>query len=223
MNGGSCLLAGICLIVSVQSGHAQTASSSSIAAAQTIPEWSMVAGPVETQASRPSKAGRNFASAGKAAPDTTQSITRRISVEPATRLAPGWNLTASAVSADLVFSMDGVAQPVGFTCKKGEGFVNFKSPPTSSYAPGKRLMVHLKSINGAIRIDTVVSSEMPRSITSEIPVRASSLVFVLTPKKGEPTVTVGGWSAKIPAESSEVKLLRFQSFCEQPLVSSDEE
>ena len=165
-----------------------------------------------------------------ASPDTTQSISKQ-PIVPAASFEQGWNLSSDTTSASLVYAPDGKAAPIGFTCKKGDGFVTFRSPP-SSFAAGKRMLVLLKSKNGTIRIDAHVAPA--KTVESESPVRTSSLVFVLSPKidpnrskrkkdaAGQGAkFSVGGWSAAMPEGMSDVKLLRFQTLCDQPVASAE--
>jgi hypothetical protein len=158
------------------------------------------------------------------APETTNSIAKTSStLLPSTNLTEGWNVSSDVASASIVFARDGKALPVGFSCKKGDGFATFHSPPTTGFAANKRIMVTLKSQNGSIRIDSTINADQNRSIDSEVPVRTSSLVFVLTPKKGDVTTHIGGIVEEITALKSDVKLLRFQSLCDQPLISAADE
>ncbi len=207
MRWGLCL--SICLSVAVLPGPVLAQS----APAPASPEWNILA---SASAIRTKAANRD-----KSAPETTQSISKRPEPPPST-LVEGWNLSASETSATLLYAISGKAAPLGFTCRKGDGFVTFRSPPVT-YAAGQRLKVLLKSKNGAIRIDSQVSKDGPRILSSETPVRTSSLVFVLTPKKDEAKLQVGSWSAEIPEGTSDIKLLRFQSLCDQPLASLEEE
>jgi hypothetical protein len=158
------------------------------------------------------------------APDTTNSIVKLSSASlPNINLTEGWNISSDITTASLVFAHDGRALPIGFTCKKGDGFANFHSPPTTGFSANKRVLVTLKSLNGSIRIDSTVNGDHERIIQSEVPIRTSSLVFVLTPKKGDVTAHIGGIIEKINAFKSDVKLLRFQSLCDQPLISATDE
>lgn len=150
--------------------------------------------------------------------ETTQSIAKRPPAPAA--VEPGWNLSSDERVATLTYASGGKPAPLGFRCNKGDGFVTLRTPPVS-FAPGKRMNVLLKSKNGTIRIDGKVTVDGERVIASESPVRTSSLVFVLTPKKGEAKLTVGGWSAEIDEGASDITLLRFQTLCDQPIVSAD--
>ena len=122
--------------------------------------------------------------------------------------------------ANLTYASGGKLAPLGFRCTKGDGFVTLRTPAVN-FAPGKRVNVLLKSNNGAIRIDGKVTIDGERIIASESPVRTSSLVFVLTPKKGEAKMTVGSWSTEIEEGASDIKLLRFQTLCDQPVQSAE--
>ena len=205
-----CLWSGLCL----SAMPAQCQTRPELASA----EWSVLSTPTRL-GGKPSHGGR----------ETTQSIARRaIPTQPGPTLEPGWTLSSNEASASLVYATAGKASsdknsanetsPVGFICRKGDGFVTFRSPPVSQ-AAGKRVLVLLKSANGTIRIETKVGSD--GVITGESPVRTSSLVFVLTPKKGDARLTVGPWSAEIEEGTSDVLLLRFQSLCDQPIMSAD--
>ncbi len=187
--------------------------------AQSLPDWAIMTAPSDI--ALPSKVSKKLSA--KSSPETTQSIgVRPVDAAPAIPASQGWNVSSDADRASLFFARDGKFLPVGFTCQKGDGFVHFLSPPTT-HAAGKRILVLLKSLNGTIRIETKVGLGQPRMIESEIPVRTSSLVFVLTPKKGEATATIGGAIEKIPALASDVKLLRFQSLCDQPIITAADE
>jgi hypothetical protein len=138
-------------------------------------------------------------------------------------LTEGWNVSSDPANANLIFARDGKALHVGFSCKKGDGFVTFRSPPTTGFAANKHILVTLKSLHGSIRIESKASEGPERIIESEVPVRTSSLVFVLSPKKGDVTAHVGGVVETITALKSDVKILRFQSLCDQPLISAADE
>ena len=178
-------------------------------------EWSLL--------TQPSQLTTKKRSRDRSAPETTQSIGRKtpVAIEQES-LLPGWNLSSDETSARLIYSVEGKPTPVGFTCKKGDGFVTFRSP-SASQAAGKKVLVLLKSKNGAIRIESRVSAEGDKVLASEIPVRTSSLVFVLTPKKGEAKLNVGGWSTEIPEGASDIKLLRFQTMCDQAVAANEAE
>ena len=193
----------------------------SVISAQTVPDWGIMTAPSELAPFK--KTDKKTAIKPVAvlnAPETTQSITT-------TRVPPelnaGWNLSSDPVSASLIFAHEGKSTLVGFTCKKGDGFVTFRSSPTASFAANKHVLVTLKSLNGAIRIEAKTNEIEPRLIESEVPIRTSSLVFVLSPKKGDITVKIGGFSEKVMSSSTDTKLLRFQSLCDQPLIGAAEE
>jgi hypothetical protein len=202
--------------------------------AQSIPDWSVMTAPSESGLGKPSIVAVGFsqktpeqivkASPSLNAPETTNSIVKASSVfVPFTHLTEGWNVSSDPANANLIFARDGKALPVGFSCKKGDGFVTFRSPPTTSFAANKRILVTLKSLHGSIRIESKTSEGLERIIESEVPVRTSSLVFVLTPKKGDVTAHIGGMLETITALKSDVKILRFQSLCDQPLISAADE
>ncbi len=192
----------------------------SVSVAQTIPDWNIMTGPSDLVPLKKNKQIVVKAVANLNAPETTQSIT---TLRPSPELKTGWNLSSDSVSASLIFAQDGRATLVGFTCKKGDGFVTFRSSPTTSFAANKHILVALKSLNGAIRIDAKTSEAHQRLIESEVPVRTSSLVFVLTPKKGDISAKIGSISERITASSTDTKLLRFQTLCDQPLISAADE
>ncbi len=205
-----------------------------ISIAQSIPDWNVITAPSEGNLAKAGIAAIGFSSkssqqsaktsANLSAPETTNSIAKASSVSlPSSNLTEGWNVSSNVASASIVFARDGKALPVGFSCKKGDGFATFHSPPTTGFAANKRILVTLKSLNGSIRIDSTTSGDQERIIQSEVPIRTSSLVFVLTPKKGDVTAHIGGNVEKISALKSDVKLLRFQSLCDQPLISSTDE
>lgn len=227
MKWGRCLSLSLVLAAQAIPVRAQATASS-----DDFSTWALLSTP---SALGPAKPG--ISKPGRAKPissETTQSIPRQTVAEPAAQWEAGWNLTTDETSASLIYAMPEKSSaakpaPVGFSCHKGDGFVTFRSPP-GSHAAGKRLLVQLRSRNGSIRIDAHAGPG--NVIESESPVRTSSLVFVLTPKI-EPhrkkkdaasqgaKLTVGGWSAAIPEGTSDVKLLRFQTLCDQPVASAE--
>lgn len=173
--------------------------------------------------------------------DTTHSIpvqpvprqgagrTATVEARAAAGIETGWSLSTDEATASLSYVASGKVTPFGFACRRGDGFATFRTPP-GSYQAGKKVHVQLRSRNGAIKLDA--SAGPDRSLQSEVPIRTSSLVFVLTPKidparsrkkphAGEAKLTVGGWTAEVPQALSDVKLLRFQSLCEQPVASAE--
>jgi len=172
--------------------------------------------------------------------DTTQSIPKQAPVvkaallpagQSATPLTLGWTVESDDTSASLTYVVSGRSAPFGFACKRGDGFVTFRTAP-GSYAAGKKAHVQVHSRNGTIKLDA--RSGADRTLESEVPIRTSSLVFVLTPKidatrsrkakkpqTGLPKLTVGGWSTEVPQGLSDVALLRFQSLCDQPVASAE--
>ncbi|MBY0612955.1 MAG: hypothetical protein K2P80_12305 [Beijerinckiaceae bacterium] len=179
--------------------HAQSVSS----------EWSLLSTPSAV----------NLKASSRPA-ETTQSIARKVVLPAPSAIEPGWNLANDERFASLTYATGGKLAPLGFRCAKGDGFVTLRTPPVS-FAPGKRVNVLLKSRNGTIRIDGKVTADGERVIASESPVRTSSLVFVLTPKKGEAKLSVGSWSTEIDEGASDIMLLRFQTLCDQPLKSAE--
>ncbi len=193
----------------------------SMSLAQSMPDWGLMTAPSELVPLKKSvKPTAIKSSVSLNAPETTNSIA---ATRPSSDFNNGWNLSSDPTSASLVFAQDGKAALVGFTCKKGDGFVTFRSSPTTSFAANKHVLVMLKSMNGAIRIEARANESQPRFIESQVPIRTSSLVFVLTPKKGEVTAKIGGLSEKVTTPANDTKLLRFQSLCDQPLIGAVDE
>ena len=226
MKLGRCLSLSLFLVALSEPLRAQTAAEN--ASSDNFRTWALLSTPSALNTAK--TAGFKTSRFKGAGPETTQSIPRQ-AAPAAASWEQGWNLSSDETNASLVYAPEGKTAPVGFTCKKGDGFVTFRSPP-SSFAAGKRMLVLLKSKNGSIRIDAHVSAG--KTIESESPVRTSSLVFVLTPKidpnrskrKKEAVgqgakLTVGGWSTALPESLSDVKLLRFQTLCDQPLASAE--
>ena len=227
MKLGRCLSLSLFLVALSEPLRAQSAAEN--ASSDSFRTWALLSTPSTLNKTKTATAAKTAGFKG-AGPETTQSIPR----QPAPAAASweqGWNLSSDETNASLVYAPEGKTAPVGFTCKKGDGFVTFRSPP-SGFAAGKRMLVLLKSKNGSIRIDAHVSAG--KTIESESPVRTSSLVFVLTPKidpnrskrkkdaVGQGAkLTVGGWSTALPESLSDVKLLRFQTLCDQPLASAE--
>jgi hypothetical protein len=198
-------------------------------------QWALVAGPALHNPNPPApstKPKREASDAGL----TTQSVSQRTqSKNEVQALVAGWNLTSTAGNAQLAYFSGlkpqskksvpsaAAATPVGFSCRRGDGFAIFRGPAISGYAAGKRVAVQLKSAAGTIRIESKVLAETPKVIQSEATVMTSSLVFVLSPKKGDVKATVGGWSGALETGPSAVELAHFQSLCDQPRASESEE
>ncbi len=191
-----------------------------ISLAQSLPDWDTMTAPSELLPVKKSGQIAVKSYLDSSIPETTQSIAKTL---PPSKFSIGWNLSSDPVSATLVFGQEGRAALVGFSCRKGDGFVTFRSQPTSSFSANKHVMVTLKSLNGAIRIEAKTNELQPRTIESQVPVRTSSLIFVLTPKKGDVTAKIGGLIEKITSPTTDIKLLRFQSLCDQPLISAADE
>ncbi len=205
----------------------------SIAFAQNKLDWSILTAPSDLmiaaepqktplQITLPTKLAQTTASI-PSLPETTQSIATLPSTPIFDTLNDGWNVADNTNAARLIYAEEGKAMPVGFICKKGDGFAHFRTLQTTGFKAGKHVLVQLKSMNGTIRIDANVGNDNAHTIESEVPIRTSSLVFVLTPKKGEPTLKIGAVDEAIPAEKSDVKLLHFQSLCDQAIPDPKDE